>query len=134
MSPLPQREGYIAWVRARLDRDLTLAERELVTILCTGLGVGPWNVHRDWSVMRQEGHGASMHTTRDLSTYDSDTLTRLVFAAHDRCCRLTVVPSGPRGLRITVWLRKREGQLHERHPSLEEAVGAWHKEWPTEEA
>lgn len=117
----------IAWVARSVGRDLTCVEQELVTIVCAALRTGPWNIHPDWSIMRGDGGGgASMHIKQHLSTFDADYLTRLVFAAHDRCCRVEVHPSGPRGLRVTVHLRAaRSEELHRRHPTLEHAVTAW---------
>ena len=58
----------------------------------------------------------------ELSTYDSDVLTRLVLLAHDSCVRVSVEDNGrKRGMRLTLHERLgREGRLGERHPTLEE--------------
>jgi hypothetical protein len=58
-----------------------------------------------------------------LSTFDFDYLTRLVVLAHDRCVRVAIVSSAPRRLGLTLHRRAgREGAMHERHPTIEEAV------------
>lgn len=60
------------------------------------------------------------------ATCDYDGLTRAVFMAHDRCIRIVIAPSGPGRLRFILHKRyKREGAMHERHPTLEEAVANW---------
>ena len=56
MTELPLNSGHCKWVAARLERELTDIEKELVTILCSALGVGPWNVHRNWSIMKECGY------------------------------------------------------------------------------
>jgi hypothetical protein len=58
------------------------------------------------------------------STYDFDGLTRAVILAHDRMIRLEIAPSGPGMLKIILHKRhSREGEMHLRHPSMEEAIG-----------
>ena len=57
----------------------------------------------------------------DLATYDSDSLTRLVVAAHQYCLRVSIGQSGPGMVKVTLHNRTvRVGRLHERHPDLEE--------------
>lgn len=64
----------------------------------------------------------------DLATYDFNVLTRAVFLAHDRCMRLSIDPSGPRLVKLTVYQRyERDGGMMERHPTLEQAVESWRK-------
>lgn len=58
-----------------------------------------------------------------LSTFDNDALTRLVVAAHDHCVRAEIIPLG-RYLGLFLHDRKRDGEVWERHPSIEEHV-AW---------
>lgn len=57
-----------------------------------------------------------------LSTFDFDTLTRLVVGAHDACVRLTVGSSGPGRVKLMFHLRAREGRTSERHPTMEDAI------------
>jgi len=59
-----------------------------------------------------------------LATFDHNRLTFLVILAHDRCIRLEIVASGP--CRVGLMLHKRptrNGLAHERHPTLEQAIG-----------
>jgi hypothetical protein len=69
------------------------------------------------------GHGitVSPHSSR-FSTFDSDTLTRLVFLAHDRAIRVEFRSSSPYRIKLVFWRRKREGGIMERHPSLDQAI------------
>ena len=58
----------------------------------------------------------------ELSTFDSNTLTKLVFLAHDMCIKLNI--SSARNPGVTIFLHKRKGRdgtIHNRHPSLMEA-------------
>jgi hypothetical protein len=58
-----------------------------------------------------------------LATFDFDCLTRLVVLAHDRCVRLEIVSSGPGRIGLVLHKRaSREGAMHERHPTIEDAV------------
>lgn len=58
-----------------------------------------------------------------FGTVDYNNLTRAVIMAHDRCIRFSIEPSGPQMLKLCISKRKkREGQLHERHPTIEQAV------------
>lgn len=62
----------------------------------------------------------------DLSTFDFDYLTRLVFLAHDRCVRASIQQSGPRMIKIIIWAREgRDGSMYERHPTIEHALSEW---------
>jgi hypothetical protein len=45
-----------------------------------------------------------------------------VVAAHDECVRLEVSNGGPYQLRLSFWVRQREGRMSERHPTLEAAI------------
>ncbi len=62
----------------------------------------------------------------DLSTHDSDTLTALVFAAHDQAVRLELTQSGPRMVGIMLYPRKcRIGGIADCHPTLEQKLAKW---------
>ena len=57
------------------------------------------------------------------STYDYSDLTRAVVLSHDRMIRFQIAPSGPGMLKLRLWKRHvREGRMHERHPTLEDAI------------
>jgi len=66
----------------------------------------------------------------DLSTYDFDTLTRLVVAAHEDCVRASISSSGPRMVKITLHNREgTEGSIFMRHPRMQQAVTELLTEW-----
>ena len=57
------------------------------------------------------------------ATWDFAYLTRAVFMAHDRCIRFEIGPSGPGLVRLMFHKRSgREGEVWDRHPTLEEAI------------
>src|ERR1039458_1928932 len=78
------------------------------------------------------GCGWSVNHYGDLSTFDFDKLTCLVFLCHDRAIRAEVMCSGPRMVKISIWKRKREGGISERHPTIEQALETWRKYHPIE--
>lgn len=57
----------------------------------------------------------------ELASFDYDLLTRLVLLAHEYAIRTDVDARG-RYLRITIHGRQRDGFMHERHPTIEQAV------------
>lgn len=58
-----------------------------------------------------------------LSTFDHNLLTRLVLFSHYLCVRATIVPGGPRTVKIILHPRRnRDGKFFERHPTLAEAA------------
>ena len=59
------------------------------------------------------GCGWSVNHYGDLSTFDFDELTCLVFLCHDRAIRAEVMCSGPRMVKISIWKRKREGDIRQ---------------------
>jgi len=87
--------------------------------------------HHFLSEPRPFGYGGWIMTyKRDMATFDFDELTRLVFLAHDHCIRAQVMTGGPRGLRIAIWKREREGGIARRHPTLDQAMEKWRKLHP----
>ena len=60
---------------------------------------------------------------QSLATFDFGDLTDLVILAHDRCIRAEVLPGGPGRIAVALWKRDgREGPMHRRHPTIEEAI------------
>ena len=57
-----------------------------------------------------------------LATFDFDRLTRLVLLSHEMCIRAEVTPRAFNFLSIELFKRKRFGAMHERHPSIDEAI------------
>lgn len=56
------------------------------------------------------------------ATFDYDQLTKAVILAHDRAIRFEIGSSGPGMVKLTLFKRKREGRMYERHPTMEEAI------------
>lgn len=64
----------------------------------------------------------------DLSTFDFDILTVLVFLAHSMAIRLEVQPAGPRMVRLLFSKRQRDGNIFDRHPTIREALTKFEEE------
>lgn len=76
-----------------------------------------------WYVNHREGN--------ELASFDSDSLTRLVFLAHDRCVRVAINDCGLGMVRICIWQRARTAdRFWARHPTLEQAVASWRERNP----
>lgn len=115
--------GHVDWVQASIGRKLSPIEAELVDLVCMAFRTGPYNVMDTCGWLRvterpTPGH-AWVYTNRDLSTCDTDALTRLVVGAAERCLRLTVSPHGAWRLKLEVWQRTREGDG--KHPIMTSA-------------
>lgn len=116
------------WVASALGRELSEVERVLVEIVCDAARCGPYDLSGWDTRLRPCGYGARFSIShRDLATYDSDGLTRLVFSAHDHCARVAIGSAGFGGIEIKVWLRgeRNSASFWGRHPTLETAVAAW---------
>lgn len=128
---LPLNTGACLWVVSRVGRPLTEPEQELVTVLCAALRTGPWNVHRTWGPLRGDAVYAKMFVGADLASTDSDGLTGLVLAAADRCVRVSINSGGPRGVRVSLSLRReRVGWQGVRVPTIETVVAEWRDRYP----
>lgn len=80
------------------------------------------------SKIKPFGPAWSINHHGDCSTFDHDFLTRLVFLAHDKCYRASIMQGSPRAVKIVIWKRaKREGSIIERHPTIETALKTWRK-------
>lgn len=70
-----------------------------------------------------DGVQVTLHA-HDLATFDYDLLTGLVILAHSRCIRVAVVTAGMR-LAVRAYVRQRDGAMHQRHPTMEQAIERW---------
>lgn len=62
----------------------------------------------------------------NVSTFDFDLLTRLVFLAHDLLIRVDLEGASTRYFRLMLSVRhKRQGEVNERHPTIEGALAKW---------
>lgn len=79
--------------------------------------------HHIPSELKEWGSGWSVIYRGDLATYDYDMLTRMVVLSHEMCLRGSIANGGPRGLKIIVHKRDRNGDnMSKRHPTLEENI------------
>lgn len=122
------------WQARAIGRNLTPAEIALVEVMA-GAGLPPH--HGGLGPLRSEGTYVASRTVRtDLATWDAGHLTRLVFAAHDACARVSVSPAGF-CVRVSLHLRSTEpGDLPiaNGHPTLEDAVSSWRAAHPARKA
>jgi len=78
------------------------------------------------SKVKPFGEGWSILYYGDIATYDFNFLTRLVFLAHDKCIRASVMQGGPGRIKIALHQRGgREGNMYNRHPTIESALEKW---------
>ena len=90
-----------------------------------------FGAHHIPSKVKPWGSGWCVNHNGDLSTFDFDKLTRLVFLAHDRCVRVSIQQGGPGSVKIMIWQRyARTGSMSERHPTIDEALELWRKNHP----
>lgn len=81
--------------------------------------------HHITGKLHEWGDGIKLNTSNvgSFASFDFDRLTRAIVMAHDRIVRIEIVPSGPGMLGIILHKRhKREGRMHERHPTIEDAI------------
>lgn len=121
----PVKPRSVEWVEAHIGRELVGFQITAAGILCCALG-SPWNSPWNWrKVDWRCGHGVSVNMNaagRGLATWDNDSLTRLVIAAHDACARVCITPASPTYLRIMLHPRARDGSFMTGHPTMEEAI------------
>lgn len=65
------------------------------------------------------------HDKGGMSTFDYDQLTKLVIMAHEKCIRVELIPIRNGIMKIAIWQRLRSGMMHERHPSIEQAIESY---------
>lgn len=79
-------------------------------------------MHHVYDLKKHPIYWSCIHSG-DMSTFDFDLLTRLVFAAHHYCVRASVGNGGPRALKIMLHPRSgRDGRFSQRHPTLMQAL------------
>jgi hypothetical protein len=123
------------WVERHIGRTLTDFQRRAVVLLCRAMRCGPYDFARtferaDWAF----GSGVRFVVDHPrLATFDSPGLTTLVIGAHDECIRVEISPANFRCLTICMWPRQREGEIHQRHPTMEQAINTYRWTPPTKE-
>lgn len=80
--------------------------------------------HLPRSGIHQCSQGVSINAYGDLSTFDNDSLTRLVLLAHRESVRVEIASSGPRLVKIMCHKRvsDRSQDSYSRHPDLDELI------------
>ena len=79
--------------------------------------------HHFPSEIKECGHGWSMiHKYGGFATFDYSNLTKLVLMAHRYCVRVELDTYGVNKMKISIWKRKPEGSISERHPTIEQAI------------
>lgn len=102
--------------------DMTADQLDCYRLLCDLVG----GEHHVEGPIRKFGSGIKAAVPlRQLSTFDHDQLTRLVVMAHDRCIRAAFAPAQVGRLALVLHRRhRREGLIHQRHPTIEDAIKA----------
>jgi hypothetical protein len=73
--------------------------------------------------LKPNGNGWQINCSRMLSTYDSNTLTRLVLLAHKQSVRVLIEPLNFQFVRILIHQREQNGtRCFSKHPTIEEAI------------
>ncbi len=112
-----------------IDHDykwMTEDQRHCYRMLCDWAG-GDHHLGK----VKEWGMGVATSYSQDLSTFDFNRLTTLVFMAHDRCIRVEIGSSGPRMVRIILHKRHTaEGDICRRHPTLAKAIEVYRRSYP----
>jgi hypothetical protein len=103
---------------------LSADQRTCIEVLCAGLGSAIYKVPTNWKKMERIGtKGLKLSLNKGgLSTFDFDELTGLVIHAHKELVRVSIIPSGPRMLGVTLFKRQADGRMNERHPGIADLV------------
>lgn len=98
------------------------------------VGGGIYNAPISWDAIQWRGWGSGIAVPwrRDLSTYDYDGLTKLVFLCHEGRIRCEIRPHSPGFLLLAFFPRDDSGGISRRHPNLAEAVAAFQEYLPAD--
>lgn len=103
----------------------SIAEKSLIILSYTFGGIH----HLDWKQRQKFRYTDEINTDYvlygNMATWDSNQLTTLVVLAHELAVRVRIAPHSFKYLKITFWERTREGQNHNRHPSMDEVLKYW---------
>jgi hypothetical protein len=92
---------------------------------CLQLLIALYGGKHHLSAVYEWGSGIKMRE-RVLSTFDWNTLSELVFLAHDRAVRVQITDGW-----IILHARQREGDISPGHPTLEEAIFRYRSKYST---
>lgn len=122
----------MSWVESAFNLTLTPFQSAAVEVLCRACGCGPYDMgntfkNAKWSF----GSGVSFQVERrHFATTDSNGLTTLVIAAHEEAMRVEISPATFTHLTISFHPRARSGDFSKRHPTIEEAIAGYRKDYP----
>ena len=97
----------------------------IIGIVGNGIYNAPFALER---VVWDYGGGMSLSWRRELSSWDFNTLTTLLFLCHEARIRVQIESTGPNATKLSFWQRKSEGGISSVHPNLDEAVASF-REW-----
>lgn len=124
------RMDHADWMSRHIRRELNEFEKKVVDIIgMVGGGIynAPINPSKvDWNY----GSGISVVWQREMSSWDFNQLSLLVFLCHTARIRVQIEGCGPRNMRLSFWQRKSSGDMAVRHPDLAEAVASFEEYLP----
>lgn len=122
-------DGWNKQIREKRYPWMTDEQFECFLMLCDIFG----GAHHIYSEVKPYGQGIVVNERHfRASTFDFNGLTKAVVMAHDRCIRFEIEPSGPGMLKLVLHKRKREGQMYERHPTMEDHIRSIRGGWVSE--
>lgn len=102
---------------------------DIVGIVGNGIYNAPISQKIDWNY---GGRGVAVIWHREMSTWDFNQLTMLVFLCHEARIRCSIESAGPKMMRMCFFQRKDDGGMSVRHPNLDEAVADFRQYLPVE--
>jgi hypothetical protein len=124
-----QRRGKIPMGLPEQLSDFQKKAVDIVGMVGGGIYNAPIADKIDWHY----GHtGVAFIWKREMSTWDFDQLTILVFLCHEARIRCQIESAGPSMMRLAFWPRTHKGDVARRHPSLDEAVTAFRAYLPAD--
>ena len=110
--------GGAAWLRASGVKEISpLGENvaEILAIIWSGLYHLEGVEKVDW----KDNYLIRVSIREPLATWDFNHLTQLVVLAHDACIRMQITPKGQKLLLSFHQRQGRDGEMSNRHPTLE---------------
>lgn len=113
------------WVESNEKITLTPFQHRAMQLLADAFGTGIYNLPITWRRVEWRRDWVLININLDLATYDFAEMTRLVFAAHDACIRVQITAWAPRYIKLSLHRRVRDGDMMQRHPTIEDALAMW---------
>jgi hypothetical protein len=116
------------WVKSTTNQEMSPLGIKVADLLGE-LFLGIYHIEKEVLKVNWTNKGyIEINISQDLSTFDYDKLTRLVFLAHWFCLRVEINPCNFKYIKLMFHSRKRDGFIYERHPTLEEATESFIKQ------